>query len=49
LFKDFREADKKGYDIIVVKEVEDKGFGCAIMNRLRKASYTKETSKDCPC
>jgi len=48
LFKDFREADKKSYDIIVVKEVEDKGFGCAIMNRLRKASYTKETSKDDP-
>jgi len=49
LFKDFREADKKGYDIIVVKEVEDKGFGCAIMNRLRKASCTKETSKNRPC
>lgn len=49
LFKDFREADKKGYDIIVVKEVEDKGFGCAIMNRLRKASSTKENSKDDTC
>jgi L-threonylcarbamoyladenylate synthase len=49
LFKDFREADKKGYDIIVVKEVEDKGLGYAIMNRLRKASYTKETSKDDSC
>jgi len=41
LFKDFREADKKGYKIIVVKEVEDKGFGSAIMNRLRKASGTQ--------
>ena len=37
LFKDFREADKKGYDIIVVKEVDEKGIGCAIMDRLRKA------------
>ncbi len=38
LFKDFREADKKNYNIIVVKEVEDKEFGAAIMNRLRKAA-----------
>jgi L-threonylcarbamoyladenylate synthase len=38
LFKDFRDADKKGYEIIIVKETKDEGFGCAIMNRLRKAS-----------
>ena len=37
LFKDFRDADKKCYEIIVVEEVEDKEFGCAIMDRLRKA------------
>ena len=37
LFKDFRDADKKCYEIIVVEEIEDKEFGCAIMDRLRKA------------
>ena len=38
LFKDFRDADKEGCKIIIVKETKDEGFGCAIMNRLRKAS-----------
>ncbi len=38
MFKDFRDSDKEGYDLIVVKEVEDKDFGSAIMDRLRKAS-----------
>lgn len=38
LFKDFRDADKEGCEIIIVKETKDEGFGCAIMNRLRKAS-----------
>jgi L-threonylcarbamoyladenylate synthase len=38
MFKDFREADNDGYEIIVVQEVEDVEFGSAIMDRLRKAS-----------
>lgn len=38
LFKDFRDADKKGYQIIFVKETTTKGFGEAIMDRLKKAS-----------
>lgn len=42
LFKDFRECDKKGYDIILVRSVKEKDFGCAIMNRLRKASCKKK-------
>jgi L-threonylcarbamoyladenylate synthase len=41
LFEDFRSADKIGYDIIIVKEIEDKEFGRAIMDRLRKASGIK--------
>lgn len=38
LFKDLRESDKEGYDIIIVWEVEDIEFGSAIMDRLRKAA-----------
>lgn len=38
LFKDFRLADKKGYTLIIVKEIKDQDFGNAIMDRLRKAS-----------
>lgn len=36
LFKDFRDADKKGFDIIIVKSIQEKNLGNAIMNRLRK-------------
>ncbi len=36
LFKDFRDADKKGFDIIIVKSIQEKSLGNAIMNRLRK-------------
>ena len=38
LFKDFRDCDKKEYNLILVRSVKDEKFGCAIMNRLRKAS-----------
>jgi len=38
LFKIFRESDLKGYEIIVVRTVNEKGLGLAIMNRLRKAA-----------
>jgi len=37
LFKDFRDADKKEFDIIIVKAIQEKDFGVAIMNRLKKA------------
>lgn len=46
LYKDFREADKKNYDLILVKEVKNKDLGCAIMNRLKKASGKKINCKD---
>lgn len=39
LFKIFRESDMEGYEIIIVKSVNEKGIGLAIMNRLRKASF----------
>lgn len=38
LFRDFRMADKKGYEIIVVKTIENNGLGQAIMDRVKKAS-----------
>jgi L-threonylcarbamoyladenylate synthase len=38
MFRDFREADKQGFDLIIVKSVADKEFGRAIMDRLKKAS-----------
>lgn len=38
IFSIFRELDRKAFDAIIVEGVEAKGFGLAIMNRLRKAS-----------
>jgi L-threonylcarbamoyladenylate synthase len=38
LFKLFREADREGYELIIVKSVKDVGLGLAVMNRLRKAA-----------
>lgn len=37
LFRDFRECDKKEFDIIIVKSIPERGLGVAIMNRLNKA------------
>lgn len=41
LFKDFRDADKDGFEVILVREVKEEEFGCAIMNRLKKAAGVK--------
>lgn len=38
LFKDLREFDQKGIDIILAESVDEHGLGKAIMNRLTKAS-----------
>ncbi|MDZ7611883.1 MAG: L-threonylcarbamoyladenylate synthase [Candidatus Moranbacteria bacterium] len=38
MFSDFRKSDATGYDLIIIKEVNDNNFGSAIMDRLRKAS-----------
>lgn len=38
LFADLRNADEKGYDYIVTKNVENKGLGRAVNDRLKKAS-----------
>jgi hypothetical protein len=40
LFESFREFDNDGVDVIVVEEVEERGLGTAIMDRLRRASGT---------
>ncbi len=38
LFATFREFDSQDIDVIIVEEVEDKGLGTAVMDRLRRAS-----------
>lgn len=38
IYGDFREADKQGFETIVVKSIDKKGLGEAIMNRVLKAS-----------
>lgn len=38
LFSAFRDADKSGYDYIIMEGVEDKGIGSALINRAVKAS-----------
>jgi len=40
LFTLFRMADSKNFDAIIVEEVEEKGLGRAIMNRLKKAAWS---------
>jgi L-threonylcarbamoyladenylate synthase len=39
IFSDFREADLKYTDIIIIQGVKEEGFGFSLMNRLRKASF----------
>ncbi|MEX0763617.1 MAG: L-threonylcarbamoyladenylate synthase [Nitrosopumilaceae archaeon] len=39
LFDSFRKFDKKGADVIIVKEIKDIELGFAIMNRLKKAAH----------
>ena len=38
IFNDFRECDDAGIDVILVKSVDEKGLGLAIMNRVKKAA-----------
>jgi L-threonylcarbamoyladenylate synthase len=38
MFKLLRDLDKKIFDCILIEEIEEKGLGHAIMNRLRKAA-----------
>lgn len=38
IFKEFREADKEGDDIIIVEGTKETGLGIALMNRLGKAA-----------
>lgn len=40
LFNLFRIVDSKNLEVIIVEEVEEKGLGRAIMNRLKKAAGT---------
>ena len=38
LFKQLREFDAEGVDVIIAEGVPSEGLGLAVMNRLRKAS-----------
>ncbi len=38
LFSSFREADRKGADVIIAQGIDEGGIGLAVMNRLRKAA-----------
>jgi L-threonylcarbamoyladenylate synthase len=40
LFAALRELDEEGVDVILVEEVEEKGMGMAIMDRLRRLAGT---------
>ena len=42
LFSLFRELDGQGVEEIIVEEVEDKGLGTAVMDRLRRASASDD-------
>lgn len=38
LYRIFRDADKKKIDYILIKSIQEKGIGLALMNRIKKAS-----------
>ena len=38
LYSVMRELDTQKLDVILVEELSEKGIGCAIMNRLRRAA-----------
>jgi L-threonylcarbamoyladenylate synthase len=41
LFKNLREFDLEGVDVIIAEGIPEEGLGLAVMNRLRKASSYK--------
>jgi L-threonylcarbamoyladenylate synthase len=41
LFRTLRELDQEGVDLILVEEVEERGLGLAVMDRLRRASEAR--------
>ena len=43
LFRSFRELDSLSVDVILVEEVEERGLGAAVMDRLRRAASEGET------
>ncbi|MDQ6765065.1 MAG: L-threonylcarbamoyladenylate synthase [Verrucomicrobiota bacterium] len=42
LFRQLRELDAAGLDLIVAEHVPERGIGCAIMDRLRRAAALRE-------
>lgn len=46
LFQDLREMDRQGYDLILIKALDETGLGYSVMNRiLRSAGYKIEEVK----
>jgi L-threonylcarbamoyladenylate synthase len=38
LFAELRELDRQGYDIVLIRTLEEKGFGFSVMNRMLKSA-----------
>lgn len=38
LFADLRELDRQGYDVVLIRTLEESGFGFSVMNRMLKSA-----------
>ena len=38
LFAELRELDRQGYDLVLIRTLEEKGFGFSVMNRMLKSA-----------
>ena len=38
LFAELRELDRQGYDMILIRTIDDDGFGFSVMNRMLKSA-----------
>lgn len=38
LFADLRELDRQGYDLVLIRTIDDDGFGFSVMNRMLKSA-----------
>ena len=38
LFADLRELDRQGYDLVLIRTLDEDGFGFSVMNRMLKSA-----------
>ena len=38
LFAELRELDRQGYDLVLIRTLEERGFGFSVMNRMLKSA-----------